>query len=90
MTEGAFHNVRDSEIKIRTGRDNDGVLAARLRQEGKARPERAEKFCGLKPSGQNDAIDSRVGNKHPTDRALVDIHQLEGISGNACGPERLN
>ena len=90
MAERALREIRDGEVEVGAGRDDDGVLAAGLGQQWQVGTPGAEQLGGVPPPGEDEAVDAGVGDERLAEGALVDGDETQHITWHAGLPERLD
>ena len=87
VTEGRADEVANGLIAIREGRHDDGVLAARLREQGQIGPPAQEEARRLHRAREDDAAHARVRHEPAADLVVGAGQELKHRTGDAGIPE---
>ena len=87
VAEGRAHEIADRLVAVRERRDDDGVLAARLREEGQIGPPAQEEARRLHRAGEDDAAHARVRHQPAADLVVGAGQELEDVARDAGLPQ---
>ena len=84
VAEGRADEIADGLVAIGQRRDDDGVLAAGLREQRQIRTPAEEEPRGLHRTGQDDAVHPRVGDEPAADLVVGARQELEDSARDAA------
>ena len=90
MPKGALDDVGHRQIEVRARGNDEGILSTGLCEKRKISTPRAEQLRGLKTTGQNQSVYTRVRNQAAPDLAFLNIHQLEHVLRDSGRPQGLH
>ena len=90
MPERALHEVGHGEVEGGRGRDDHGVLAAGLGEQGQVGTPGAEQRRGLPRPGEDHPVHRLVRDEGTAEVAFLDVDESESLTGHATVPQRLH